>query len=204
MFSDPPRLFWRVVRPDGPVYIPATKENSEGEFPNMKYSLHLDDVSVEITREILEMGKSVNGAYSKAQRAALGIEPPWPPSLMPIEDTIGKIITATQFVEFMCLKNAHLDENSNDAKRKSRKATLQQEAFSLLPDYYPKDAPTVFTTKSGLKDVDREKGRFDPAWDEPGGPRIQRQQKCPSCESLNVKAVGTGGAECNSCGFILS
>ena len=163
-----------------------------------------DDFSVEITREILEMGKSVKGGYSKAQRAALGIEPPWPPSLMPIEDTIGMLITATKVVEFINLKNAHLDQNSTDPERKTRKDKLRQEAFSLLPDYYPKDAPTVFTTKSGVKDVDREKGRFDPAWDEPGGPRIQAQQKCPRCESQNIKAVGTGGAECSGCGFILS
>ena len=208
-----PRLYWRVCEGDEVRYIPATSENSWGDFPNMTYLDGLVEVleqvkqaTVEITQELLDNGMSKNGSYSKAQRALLGIDPPWPPSIKPVKETIGDAITLENAMEFVRLKDMHLKEGTKTTTGVKMKSVEQNNQIdqNLLPDYYPEGAPTVFTRESGQKEVDRQKGNFDPAWDEPGGPKFQTPQKCPKCGSTEIKAVGTGGAECKSCGHVLS
>ena len=198
-----PKLYWRIYDGDDVKYVPATRENSLGEFPNMSYAFleEWEKSTFVITEEFLSNGKSSNGGYSKQQRAKLGIDPPWPPSLFPIEGLVGQEIPMKDALEFLSLKDQHLQLDEIESKEQSAEDNDDSKR-NLLPDWYPKNAPTIFSTKSGQRDVDRQKGRFDPAWDEPGDPAYLGTPNCPECGSSEIKAVGSGGAECKSCGYI--
>ena len=105
-----PKLYWRIYDGDEIKYVPATRENSLGEFPNMSYTFleEWEKSTFVITEEFLTNGKSLNGGYSKQQRAKLGIDPPWPPSLFPIQDMVGQEIPMKDALEFLSLKDQHL------------------------------------------------------------------------------------------------
>ena len=108
-----PKLYWRIYDGDDVKYVPATRENSFGVFPNMSY-IFLEDwekSTFVITEEFLSSGKSSKGGYSKEQRAKLGIDPPWPPSMFPIEDMVGQEIPMKDALEFLSLKDQHLQHD---------------------------------------------------------------------------------------------
>ena len=73
---------------------------------------------VTIDQKLLTSGKSINGGYSKKQREALGINPPWPPNELNINQTIGWQIKKKDADLFIKLKNRHIDLTDIKAKVK--------------------------------------------------------------------------------------
>ena len=98
-----------------------------------------------IDKQLLKLGKSKNGGYSKKQRELLGINPPWPPKDMDIKATIGSKISRKRAEKFLSIKNAHLDikkfksktrKKINPARKKKPRysAKFQREAMNLIRD----------------------------------------------------------------------
>lgn len=218
-------LYWKVELEGKIEYIPVNGKTTEGDFSSIKLKfknckckncrvssktdIHESETNVinsaekyiVLTEEMVRQGVSDNGGYSKGQRELLGLEPPWPPAEAPIETSFGTKIPAIQFQKFLELKNKHLKGKNN--KTNSKQESFEKKLSNLLPSYYPKNAPTVFSTDSRRNQIVRQKN-FDPEWDEPGGPRLQREkEKCPNCFSHNVRASGTGSAECKNCGYFI-
>lgn len=219
-------LYWKVELEGKVKFIPVNGKTTEGDYSSiiLKFNncgceqcrgssrtdiresetntINSPEKYVVLTEEMVRQGVSDNGGYSKGQRELLGLKPPWPPAEAPIETSFGTKIPAVQFQKFLELKNKHL-KGKNNKITKSKQESSGKDLSNLLPSYYPKNAPTVFSTDSRRNQVVRQK-KFDPEWDEPGGPRLQRtKEKCPNCFSDNVRASGTGSAECNDCGYFI-
>ena len=73
-----------------------------------------------IDQKLLDSGKSINGGYSKKQREVLGINPPWPPNELNINQTIGWQITKKNADLFVKLKNKHIDLVNMKSKVKNQ------------------------------------------------------------------------------------
>ena len=66
------------------------RDISVSNLSGQEQSLKTDTIDmVVVNQQLLELGKSINGGYSKKQRGLLGIDPPWPPKEMDIMATIG-------------------------------------------------------------------------------------------------------------------
>ena len=176
----------------------------------------------EITRELLDLGKSSNGSYSKKQRELLGISPPWPPNLMPITARIGFTISKEDYQKFIFLKNHHLKVEKSKKNRKtgtmkrkslpiespklkkpsagsSQKISVVKSKSPSLEDIVKNIPPSVTPMSQGTVSRDINTGS------NPGGEenqaRIEREHKCQNCDSKKLKASGTGNAICMDCGY---
>lgn len=181
----------------------------------------MEENNKEITQELLDLGKSNNGSYSKKQRELLGINPPWPPKLMPINARIGFTISKEDYQKFIFLKNHHLKVKKSKRNRKtgSVKSKLPTIESPIVKEPSTDSSPKISVVKSkpySLEDlvkeippsvtpmsqgtVSRDISMGSNLGGEETQARLQREQICPECGSKNIKASGTGNAECSGCG----
>ncbi len=73
------------------------------------------DIYVELTRDVIEQGRTPNGGFTKSQLSAIGID--WPPQKDWIESTIGKMVTQQQLDKFYQIK--YVEQSSKRTRMSS-------------------------------------------------------------------------------------
>ena len=107
---------------------------------------------VTIDQKLLDSGKSINGGYSKKQREVLGINPPWPPNELNINQTIGWQITKKNADLFVKLKNKHID--LVNIKSKVKKSISWRQSAEVSAERLGMNVDTYLDLKA---DIMREK-----------------------------------------------
>ena len=103
---------------------------------------------VTIDQKLLDSGKSINGGYSKKQREVLGINPPWPPNELNINQTIGWQITKKNADLFVKLKNKHID--LEDIKSKVKKSISWRQSAEVSAERLGMNVNTYLDLKSDI------------------------------------------------------
>jgi len=92
------------------------------------YSYGLGDLNMQLTREILEQGKSVNGSWSAKQLKCFDIAYPWPKGWE--QEIIGKEYSVAAIDKFLSLTNAHLKDGKNVFQQKQEAELKRAEKWA--------------------------------------------------------------------------